>query len=137
MSFPKVGSLRSMELGTPGEMRRRLNDLVLYGAKRATAGLVSEYEAQNETVEFPGERLVLVDDDLRAVATLVVTSADVVRFADVPWEFAQAEAEGDTSIEEWRDGHRRFWASEGTNVDDDMLVVLVRFALASEVDARA
>jgi uncharacterized protein YhfF len=125
-----------MELGTPGPMRRRLNDLVLYGAKRATAGLVTEYESQNEPIEFPGERLALLDDELRPVATLVVTSAKIVRFADVPWEFAQAEAEGDTSIEEWRDGHRRFWAGEGTNVDDDTPVVLVRFALASEVEAQ-
>jgi uncharacterized protein YhfF len=135
VSFPKVGGLRSLELGTPGPMRRRLNDLVLHGAKRATAGLVAEYESQNETIEFPGERLALLDDDLQSVATLVVTSAEIVRFADVPWEFAQAEAEGDTSIEEWRDGHRRFWAAEGTNVDDDTLVVLVRFTLASEAGA--
>ena len=53
----------------------------------------------------------------------------VQRFADVPWEFAAAEGEGDEDLEQWRAGHRRYWAAQGTPVDDDTQVVCLRFAL--------
>ncbi len=121
-----------MEAGLPGYMRARLNRLILEGRKRATAGLLCDYEREGEPVEQPGERLALVDDDLQPVATVVVTSVSTVRFADVPWEFAQAEGEGDRTIEEWRDGHRRFWESEGIHVNDDTPVVLLLFTLDKE-----
>ena len=44
---------------------------------------------------------------------------DQVRFIDVTWEFAQAEGEGFTSIDDWRAGHREYWTGEGIAVDDD------------------
>lgn len=44
MTWPRVDGLRALELGSPGETRARLNGFALAGRKRATAGLVSEYE---------------------------------------------------------------------------------------------
>ncbi len=122
-----------MELGRPGDgSRRRLNDYVVHGEKRATAGLVTlDYEAEDEPVEHVGELMALVDDDGRQIATLRVTDVVVRRFADVPWEFAQAEGEGFTSIEHWRDGHRRYW-SRDTVIDDDTPVVCVHFEVVGE-----
>ncbi|UMG91399.1 ASCH domain-containing protein [Nocardioides sp. TF02-7] len=130
MTWPRVDGLRALELGTPGELRARLNGLVLAGRKRATAGLLGEYDEEGEALEHPGERLALLDDAGARIATVEVTSVETVRFADVPWEFAAAEGEGDRDLEEWRAGHRRFWAAEGTAVTDDTEVVLVRFELA-------
>ena len=129
MTWPRVGGLRALELGTPGEMRERLNGLVLSGQKRATAGLVTEYEEEGESLEYVGEQLAMLDDDGRQVATVEVTQVDVLQFADVPWEFAAAEGEGDADLEEWRAGHRRFWGNEGTPVDDETPVVCLRFKL--------
>ena len=129
MSFPVVDGLRAIELGTPGEMRRRLVDLVVNGNKRATAGLLSEYEAENEPLEHVGERLVIIDDDGRRVATVRVTGVDVSRFADVPDRFALAEAEGDLSAEDFRASHTKYWSSVGTPVTDDTLVVQLYFEL--------
>ena len=100
MAFPVVDGLRSAEIGTPGEMRARLNALILAGTKRATAGLLQEYEREGEPIERPGELLALVDDDLRRIATLRVTRVEVSRFADVPDAFALAEGEGDRSGDE-------------------------------------
>jgi uncharacterized protein YhfF len=40
MSFPIVDGLRALEIGSPGAMRGRLNQLILDGHKRATAGLL-------------------------------------------------------------------------------------------------
>ncbi|MFM7719330.1 MAG: ASCH domain-containing protein, partial [Actinomycetota bacterium] len=92
--FPKVDGLRSAEIGTPGEMRARLNALILAGTKRATAGLLAEYVREGEPVEHVGELLALVDDELRRIATLRVTRVELSRFADVPDAFAIAEGEG-------------------------------------------
>ena len=64
MSFPVVAGLRSLELGSPGASCQRLTALVLEGRKRATAGLVAEYEREGEPPEHVGERLALLDDDL-------------------------------------------------------------------------
>lgn len=123
MAFPVVDGLRTMAIGSVGEMRERLNGLILAGEKRATAGLVQEYE--DEPFEHLGERLVLVDDLGRRVGVVEVTDTTLTTFGRVPWSFAQAENEGDESIEEWRDGHRRFWRSEGIDVTDETPVFLV------------
>jgi uncharacterized protein YhfF len=132
MAFPKVDGLRSLEVGTPGAMRERLNRLILDGRKRATAGLLLEYVRENEELETVGERLALVDDDTRRIATVVVTETATVPFIEVPWRFAQAEGEGDESLEEWREGHRRFWSAEGEVIDDQTPVNLIWFELLEE-----
>jgi hypothetical protein len=44
--WPRLDGLRALELGTPGEMRVRLNDLVVAGLKTATAGTLAEYERE-------------------------------------------------------------------------------------------
>ncbi|WP_174532820.1 ASCH domain-containing protein [Micromonospora chalcea] len=129
--WPRIGGLRALALGTPGELRTRLNTLVLSGVKTATAGLVQEYDDENEELEYVGERLVLVDDNDQFVAVVEVTGVEVVRFADVPWDFARAEGEGDRSIEEWREGHGAYWARQGTPVTDDTRIVCLRFRLVS------
>ncbi|MEW2444850.1 ASCH domain-containing protein [Micromonospora marina] len=129
--WPRIGGLRALALGTPGELRTRLNTLVLSGVKTATAGLVQEYDQEGEELEYVGERLVLVDDDDGFVGVVEVTGVEVVRFADVPWDFARAEGEGDRSIEEWREGHGAYWARQGTPVADDTRIVCLRFRLIS------
>lgn len=124
--WPRIDGLRALELGLPGEQRQWLNDLVLRGEKKATAGRLAEYEAEGEELEQVGEQLVLVDDELQRLALVEVDRAEVVPFGTVPWEFAAAENEGDTSIEEWREGHRRYWReADGVDIPDEEPVVLV------------
>jgi uncharacterized protein YhfF len=129
MSFPVVDGLRALEIGTPGPMRQRLNQLILDGHKRATAGLLLEYVKEGEELEFEGELLALVDDNTKRVATVVVMNVETMPFIEVPWKFAQAEGEGDESLDEWRAGHRRFWTAEGEFIDDQTPVVLIWFEL--------
>ena len=80
-----------------------------------------------------------MDDEGRLLARVRVTSVDVARFADVPWEFAAAEGEGHPDLEAWRSGHQRFWADHGAAVDGDTAIVMVRFELVGEAvpDERA
>ena len=96
MAFPIVNGMRAIEFGSKGENRAHLNSLVLDANKRATAGHFKyDYEAEGEPLEFVGEKLAMLDNDGNAVATLLITRAELVRFADVSDEFAIAEGEGD------------------------------------------
>ena len=127
--FPRVDNLRGIEFGTPGTSRETLVNLVLHGNKRATAGLLSEYETEGEEIEFVGELLAMVDNNGQHVGTLEVTRAEIVRFADVPDEFALAEAEGDLDASDFRASHLAFWSRVGETITDDTLVVTVYFKL--------
>lgn len=135
--FPRVDNLRSIEFGTPGESRSRLVNLVLHGNKRATAGLVSEYEAENEPIEHVGELLAMLDNEGRHVGTLRITRVEVLRFGDVPDEFALAEAEGDLNAADFRASHLAFWSRIGESVDDDTPVVTLYFDLLPEIHTNA
>ena len=134
--FPRVDGLRTIEFGTPGESRQRLVDFVLHGNKRATAGLLSEYETEGEEIEHVGEFLAMVDNDGRHVATLEVTRVEVLRFADVPDEFALAEAEGDLNAADFRASHLDYWTKAGETVTDDTPVVTVYFSMLPEIVRR-
>ena len=131
--FPRIHGLRSIEFGTPGASRETLVNLVLHGNKRATAGLLKDYEAENEPVEHVGELLAMPDNNGTHVGTLRVTRVEVLRFADVPDEFALAEAEGDLDAADCRASHLAYWTGVGEQVDEDTLVVTIYFDLLPEI----
>ena len=127
--FPVVNGLRSIEFGTPGESRQKLNHLVLHGNKRATAGLLREYKDEGEPIEHIGEHLAMLDNSRHHVATLEVTRVEVLRFIDVPDEFALAEAEGDLNAADFRASHLAYWTGVGEEVNDETEIVTVYFNL--------
>ena len=129
MSFPIVNGLRSIEFGTRGDSRSRIIDFVINGNKRATAGLIDEYLAEDEPIEHVGERLAMIDNRMKHVATLEAIRVEVCRFADVPDEFALAEAEGDLSAADFRASHLASWSGQGISITDETRVVLVYFDL--------
>ncbi len=131
--FPRVDGLRTIEFGTPGPSRANLVNLVLHGTKRATTGLLHDYANEGEEVEHVGELLAMVDNDGAHVGTLRVTRVEVLRFADVPDEFALAEAEGDLDAADFRASHTACWTKVGESVDDDTLVVTMYFDLLPEI----
>jgi uncharacterized protein YhfF len=127
--FPVVNGLRSIEFGTPGESREKLNNFVLHGNKRATAGLFKDYEEEGEPLEHIGEHLAMLDNDGAHIATLEVTRIEILRFIDVPDEFALAEAEGDLNAADFRASHLAFWSREGEHINDDTEIVTLYFNL--------
>jgi uncharacterized protein YhfF len=131
--FPRVDGLRSIEFGTPGPSRENLVNLTLHGEKRATAGLRRDYDIEGEEVEHVGELLAMVDNDGTHVGTLRITRVEVLRFADVPDEFALAEAEGDLNAADFRASHLDYWTKAGEHVDDDTLIVTLYFDLLPEI----
>jgi uncharacterized protein YhfF len=130
--WPRVDGLRAFSLGRPGEMRERLTRAALAGEKIATGALLQqEYQDEDEAVELPGERQVLLGADDRAVAMLEITRVETHRFVDVPWEFARDEGEGFTSIDHWRAGHRSYYERKGISISDDDQFVCVWFRILS------
>jgi uncharacterized protein YhfF len=122
--WARVNGLRALGLGTPGEMRDRLNALVMSGTKTATAGLWrAEYEPEGEEIDRVGERQVALDSSGAPAALVEITRVERYRFIDVPWEFASAEGEGFRSIEDWRQGHASYYAQQGFSIQDDDLMV--------------
>jgi len=134
MVFPVVNGLRGIEFGTKGTFRDALNDLVLSGTKRATAGLLeSDYQAENEPVETIGERLAVLNNEGIQIATIQVTDVSVTKFSEVPNSFAIAEGEGDLSSEDFKASHLKYWTKNGANISDETLVVLVYFNLIEDL----
>ena len=135
MTFPTIDGLRTMELGIPGDSRTFPNDCVLNGAKRATAGLLSEYLEEGEPWEHVGERMYLVDDELNPLGLIEITAVEPTTFAEVTWAFAQAEAEGYADLAEWRSTHLDYWARTGQEVSDETPVLCIYFDLVEPTDA--
>ena len=129
MSFKVVNGLRTIEFGTPGEMRDRLNALVIDGGKRATAATLQEYLDEGEFIESIGEELYLLDNEGNAVAKVRITGVTQCSFADVPDRFALAEGEGDLNGEDFRKSHREYWSRVGNVINEETQVVLLYFNL--------
>lgn len=133
--WPRVDGMRAFGLGDPGEMRRRLTALALAGTKVSTGDLWQQgYVAEGEEVEEIGELQVLLGDDGRPAAVVEVERVETHLFAEVPWEFADAEGEGFGSIEHWRAGHRSYYAEHGIEVSDDAPFVCVWFQVLEVLD---
>ena len=64
-----------------------------------------------------------------------VTRAEIMRFADVPDEFAIAEAEGDMNAADFRASHLAYWTRVGETVTDDTLIVTVYFDLLPDTSS--
>lgn len=128
MAWKRVDGLRTIEFGSVGESRSTLIDLIFNGNKRATAGLLEhDYEAEGEEVEHLGEVLVVLDNDSKEVGRIRATRVERTTFAEVPDEFALAEAEGDLNAADFRASHLAYWTRAGYEIHDDTPLVLLYF----------
>ena len=128
MAWKRVDGLRTIEFGSVGEARNTLIDLIFNGNKRATAGLLEhDYEAEGEEVEHLGEVLVVLDNDSKEVGRIRATRVERTTFAEVPDEFALAEAEGDLNAADFRASHLAYWTRIGYEIHDSTPLVLLYF----------
>ena len=106
-------------------------DLVLEGEKRATAGLLWSYEAENEDLPEIGGLSVITNWDGEPKCIIETTSVEIQPYNQVSAEFAFEEGEGDKTLEFWRRVHWEFFSREcediGREPAKDMLVVLEKF----------
>jgi uncharacterized protein YhfF len=119
--------------GDAPDMADELAGLVVRGPKRATAGLLLDYERDHEPVPQQGDYVVVVDGRGRPVAVIRTTQVEVKPLGEVDAAFAWDEGEGDRTVAWWLDAHRRFLARRceqlGVAFSDDVLTVFERFEL--------
>ncbi|GLU88293.1 ASCH domain-containing protein [Agromyces sp. NBRC 114283] len=108
------GGAPSIErFGDHAELTDELLGLVIDGPKRATAGLVAEFEAEGEPLPRVGSHWIACDSSGRPRVVLRSVELRVGPFTSVDERFAFDEGEGDRSLESWRAGHRDYWTRVG------------------------
>nr|WP_245218709.1 ASCH domain-containing protein [Rubellimicrobium aerolatum] len=114
-------------------MAEELGLLVLHGPKRATAGLLRDFEADGTALPRPGGHLVVLGGDGRPLAVIRTVEVRVGPLSSVDEAFAWDEGEGERTRDDWLDGHRRFFRRqaerEGFAFSDDIATVFERFEL--------
>ncbi|HQR21265.1 MAG TPA: GNAT family N-acetyltransferase [Burkholderiaceae bacterium] len=125
--------------GNTPALAHELAELVLSGPKRATAGL-AEFNDQMPAVKpVAGGYSVLTEFNGTPRAVIRTTELGRRRFAEVDAAFAWDEGEGDRTLADWKDGHRRFFTNElsaiGRPFDEGMEVDLERFELLYPFEA--
>jgi uncharacterized protein YhfF len=108
------------------DLRRRLTEAVLRGAKTATAGLATDHAPHtDEPVPKPGDRWLMLGFEDEPLAIVETTELRLVPAGEVDLQFARDEGEGFESVAEWRAAHERFWADH--QISDETLIVCERF----------
>jgi uncharacterized protein YhfF len=121
----------SFAFGDSPELADRLLAYVLGGTKRATVGTPDE--AGPEAGQVWG----VLDGagELRCAIRTVETRLGRLDTVDVA--FAWDEGEGDRTIEDWLEGHRRYYRRNGVDDPDALVVVFERFEVVWPVADRA
>ena len=117
--------------GDPGrpDQVSQLGLLVRDGPKRATAGLLSDYDEEGEPLPSVGDYSIVLDGSGEPLCIILTTEVRVAAFGDVDDQFAWDEGEGDRTLAWWRQAHQGFFRSQGATVDDATQLVLERFDL--------
>ncbi|MGH6930894.1 MAG: ASCH domain-containing protein [Dongiaceae bacterium] len=118
-----------------------LAELVLNGPKRATAGLLRDFAPGGEPMPVVGGHVVVVDGSGRPRCIWRTTEVTIKPLIDVDAAFAWDEGEGDRTLADWLDGHRRYFkrqaAREGWLFHDRVETVFERFEVVWPPDAAA
>ena len=109
------------------DVATELAALVAVGTKRATTGLLHEYESEGETLPQPGDLWIVTDGAGTPICVTRTTSVELRRYADVDEAFAFEEGENDKTLAGWRAAHEWYFASIGQPVEDETMLVLERF----------
>jgi uncharacterized protein YhfF/GNAT superfamily N-acetyltransferase len=137
--LPPATEYQAWYFGDGPELAHELVDLVLHGPKRATAGLAEVNDELPQVKPVAGGYSVLTEYDGTPRGVIRTTGLERRPFADVDASFAWDEGEGDRTLADWKDGHRRFFTRElaaaGREFDERMLVDLERFELLYPFDA--
>ena len=120
--------LETFTFGDSSQMADDLGALVVAGTKTATCWAA----VQGELTQV-GKQMVMLDGQGRPWAIIETVELRQRRFDEVDASLAYDEGEGDRTLEDWRDGHRRYFTREGTFAPD-MLLWCERFRLVRVLD---
>ena len=137
--LPADTPYQSWYFGDTPALAHELVELVLHGPKRGTAGLAAVNDELPLSKPERDGYSVVTEFDGTPRAVIRTTGVDRRAFRDVDAAFAWDEGEGDRTLADWKEGHRRFFCRElsgaGRTFDEGMLVDLERFELLHPFDA--
>jgi len=117
--------------GADAALADRLGALVVEGTKTATSGALWEYEHDDSPLPRVGDLGIVLDGRGAPLCLFETTSVQILRFDEVPADFAHAEGEGDRGLATWRAAHweffSRFLPRIGRRAKRDMPLVCERF----------
>ncbi len=117
--------------GDSRELADELCDLVLEGRKRATAGLVADYEREEVPVPEQGRHFIVADGAGESRCIVRTTDVRIGPVSGVDDAFAWDEGEGDRSRAYWLSAHRSFFGRRCADLrisyHDGLDVVFQRF----------
>ncbi len=124
--------------GDSPQLAHELAELVIHGPKRATAGLVATFERIPHAAPVLNGYSVVTELDGTPRAVIRTVWLDTRPFCEVDAQFAWDEGEGDRTLADWMDGHRRYFTREcarlGCAFSEQTAVMLERFELLYPID---
>jgi uncharacterized protein YhfF len=117
--------------GDSPEMADELGDLIFRGVKTATCSALWEWEAEGKPIPRQGQITVVLNGEGHPLCIVETTEVTIRQYNEVGDEFAQAEGEGDFSLDYWREAHRNFFSRTlpkiGREFSENMPLVCERF----------
>jgi len=133
---PEINSNEPFQVwffGNSREMAEELSELVISRKKKATASLVLINEMKPEIAPIHDGYSVVTDFDSNPLCVIQTTEIRHLPFEKVDAQFAFDEGEGDQTLEDWREGHWRYFIREaeesGIEFNEKSLICCERFAL--------
>ena len=122
-----------VSFGDSPAMADELAALVVHGPKRATAGLLRDYEGEPTAIPVIGGYAVVVNGDGDPLCIFQTTDARIGPLSSVDDSFALDEGEGDRTRESWLAAHTseftRQSKSEKFQMHPDILTIFERFII--------
>jgi uncharacterized protein YhfF len=119
--------------GDSPAMADELGELIARGIKTATCSALWEWESEGKPIPQAGLLTVVLDGGGEPLCIVETTEVAVRKYNEVDSDFAQAEGEGDFSLEYWRQAHKNFFSRTlpkiGKEFAEDMPLVCERFQL--------
>lgn len=119
--------------GNNQKLAKELAELVMSGKKRATASLVAVNNLQPEIAPIDDGYSVVTDFEGNPMCIIQTNEIQILPFDEVDAQFAFDEGEGDQTLEDWREGHWRYFTKEaaelGIEFNTKSLICCERFSL--------
>lgn len=128
---PPTRSLEAFWFGDTPELAAALAHLVVKGVKRGTAGWVAAAERDGSAIPQVDTVSIVTDGFGYPQCAIRSERVELLRFAEIDRSHAWAEGEGDRTLEDWRDGHLRYFQREadrlGLAFSEDEVVYFEHF----------
>lgn len=117
--------------GDSPAMADELGELIARGIKTATCSALWEWEVEDKPIPQEGLITIVLDGRGEPLCIVETNEVSIRNYNEVGSDFAQAEGEGDFSLEYWRAAHRNFFSRTlpkiGKEFSEEMLLVCERF----------